>query len=93
MRDHTPNCEVRLFGKNKCTCGAAEENYPTKTTNESTLVEAPLASEAEATVYAPVEQAWALITPQLTKWIEARLKLGRSTQEAAADFVHHFKRP
>lgn len=35
MRDHNPSCEMRIFvGSTKCTCGAAEENYPTETRHD-----------------------------------------------------------
>jgi hypothetical protein len=39
VKDHTPNCEVRIMGTNNCTCGAVDESYPTATTNGVTDVE------------------------------------------------------
>lgn len=62
MRDHTVNCEMRIFvGSKNCTCGAVDEGEYGSTTNGMTDVDgrtaAQKAAEEGTTDSAPVEEA------------------------------------
>lgn len=84
MKDHTPNCEIRIFGTQKCTCGAVEENY---------LADTRLAPPGEATNQ-PLKIALAM--DSLKKAAEPIITLAiknGATPEAALDMFYDSVRP